>query len=242
MDVRLLLGKLPMIHVLFSHGSYLLIIMVLVVTGVGVPIPEEVSVVTAGVMASNGQLDPWLAFMACLVGALVGDCVMYWMGYHFGRSVIREHRWWARLVTPEREVQMEEMVLRHGLKAMFLARFLVGLRSPVYLAAGILRLPFRRFFLFDLFCASAVIGTFFTLSYSYGQTITQWVRRAEILGTLAVVVALVVGGGCWWRRHQRGALRASPPPGFAELPPLSEPEPTFEDETAAEAEPVEHTV
>lgn len=203
-----------MTELVVSHSSYLLLILVLALTGAGLPIPEEVLVITAGIMASHGQWNPWLAFAACLLGALAGDCVMYAIGYYFGRNVVREHRYWARLVTPQREAQVEEKIARHGLKVLFLARFLVVFRSPVYLAAGILRLPFRRFFVFDLFCATAVIGTFFLLSYHYGQTITQWIRSAEILVTVVVVVVVLTAGLHLWRLHrQRVAPVASQPDG-----------------------------
>ncbi|MHC4180077.1 MAG: DedA family protein, partial [Planctomycetota bacterium] len=124
---------------LLSHGpllAYVGIAVFLMLTGAGLPIPEEVFIIAAGVASSYGKLDPWLALSACLFGALAGDCIMYWIGYHFGRSVVREHPWWARFVKPEREAQMERMIHKHGLKVFFLARFLVGLRSPVYLTAG----------------------------------------------------------------------------------------------------------
>ena len=58
-----------MIELLLSHGSYLLIIVVLILTGSGLPIPEEVPVVAAGILASLGQMDPWLAVASCLAGA-----------------------------------------------------------------------------------------------------------------------------------------------------------------------------
>jgi len=192
-----------MTEFLLANGSYLAIVLVLILTGSGLPIPEEVPIIAAGVLSSHQQLDPWLALAACLFGALAGDCLMYWIGYHFGRSVVREHRWWAHFVKPEREAQMEQMIERHGLKVLFLARFLVVIRSPVYLSAGILRLPFRRFLLIDLFCATAVIGTFFGLSYRYGRHISQWIHRAEVLLTVVVMLALLGTAIYFWRRHRR---------------------------------------
>ena len=186
-----------------SPGSYLAIIVVLILTGTGLPIPEEVPIIAAGILSSHGQLDWWWALPACLFGALAGDCVMYWIGYHFGRSVLREHPWWAHFVKPEREAQIEQMLHKHGLKVFFLARFLVGLRSPVYLSAGIMRVPFRRFFLIDLFCASAVIGVFFWLSYSFGTAITRWIQRAEVALTVVVVMVLASLAVFFWRRHRR---------------------------------------
>src|SRR3954470_4097573 len=110
----------------FEHVSYLGIVVVLVLTGSGLPIPEEVVVIPAGAAASYGQLNPWLALASCVAGALLGDAVMYGIGYRFGQSVLREHPWWARFLKPEREQQIEGLIRRHGLKVFFAARFLVG--------------------------------------------------------------------------------------------------------------------
>jgi len=186
----------------FGHGSYFAIILLLILTGLGLPIPEEVAIIAAGVMSGHGQMNPWLAWASCMVGVLCGDLMVYAIGRHFGRSVIREHPSWARFVSVEREAQIERMIQRHGLKVFFLARFLVGLRSPVYLAAGILRMGVRRFLLTDLFCATVVVGLFFLLSYFFGQAILLWIRRMEILITVIVVIAVAVLGFYVWRYYR----------------------------------------
>jgi membrane protein DedA with SNARE-associated domain len=127
---------------------------------------------------------------------------MYAIGRQFGHRVLREHSLWARLVKPHREAQMQRMIQRHGLKVLLLARFLVGLRSPVFLSAGILRLPLRRFLLIDVFCASAVIGLFFGLSYAYGETIANWIRDAEVVLTIVVVFLAIAAAVYFWRRRR----------------------------------------
>ena len=197
--------------------AYLAITLLMISTGAGFPLPEEVFIVAAGVASTHPPgvplLNPWWALLCLLFGALAGDCIMYWIGFHFGRSVVREHRWWARFVTPEREAQMERTIRKHGLKVLFLARFLVGLRSPVYLTTGILHVPFRRFLLYDLFCATIVIGTFFTLSYGYGEAIYNSIRELEVLITIIVVLVVAAIGIRLWRRHRRrrAEAEASPP-------------------------------
>jgi len=182
-----------MTNFFLTHGSYIGIIVILILTGTGLPLPEEVPVIAAGVLSSHGQMEPWLAFFSCLVGAICGDCVMYWIGRRFGRNIIREHPWWAKFVKPNREAQLEQALKDHDFKVFFVARFLVGIRSPVYLAAGILRMPFRRFIIIDLFCATIVIGTFFGLSYYFGEPILRWIRGAEytLTGILLLTVAIV---------------------------------------------------
>ncbi len=190
---------------LLTHGSYLAITVVLILTGSGLPVPEEVPIIAAGILSANETLNPAAAFACCLFGALVGDCVMYWIGYHFGRAVLQDHPWFARWVTPDRETRIEDMFCRHGLKVFFVARFLVGLRSPVYLTAGILRVSFKRFFLIDLFCATAVVGTFFGLTYYFGEKIARspWIRDTQVLLSVLVVIALACVAFYLWRRYRR---------------------------------------
>ena len=193
-----------------EHASYLGIIVVLVLTGSGLPVPEEVPIIIAGVAAFHGQLNPWLALASCFVGAILGDCVMYAIGYHFGHNVLRDHPWFARFLKPEREAHIEEMLNQHGWKVFFLARFLVGLRSPVYLTAGILRISFRRFLLVDLFCAGIVICTFFGLSYLFAERITDWfqrIRNAEIGISVAIVASVLAVVLYFYVRHRRRVAR-----------------------------------
>ncbi len=185
--------------------GYLGIIVFLVLTGCGMPIPEEVAVIFAGVVSSQGHLEPKLAVAACLFGALLGDSVMYAIGYHFGHSLMAKHPKLGKFVGAEREADFEQSILRHGFKVMLLARFMVGVRGPVYLAAGVVRMPFRRFLLWDLVCASLVVGTFFSLSYFYGKQISDLVRNAELTLTL-VVCALGTIAGVWWIRRRRQHL------------------------------------
>lgn len=201
-----------MVDLFIQHISYAGIVIALILTGTGLPIPEEVLIIVAGAASSQGALNPWLTFASCLVGALVGDLATYGIGHHFGRNVIREHPWFARFVTPERERQIELMIQQHGLKVFFLARFLVGLRSPMYLTAGILRVPFRRFVLVDAVCATTVIGVFFSLSYVFADQIQgwwRWIRQAEMALTIGVVAAIVGLVVFFYMRHRRHVAEAA---------------------------------
>ena len=96
------------------------------------------------------------------------------------------------------------MIRRHGLKVFFLARFMVGIRAPVYLTAGVLRMSFRRFVLIDAFCATCVVGLFFGLSYAYGERVAGWIRDSEVgLTVLVAIAAVAVLGVFLWRRFRR---------------------------------------
>jgi membrane protein DedA with SNARE-associated domain len=184
-------------------GSYLAIVVILILTGAGLPLPEEVPVITAGVLAANDVLEPWIALICCIFGALAGDCIMYFVGYHFGRGLLQDHPWWVRFITPEREEKVEQMFKQHGLKVFFLARFLVMLRSPLLLSAGILRVSFKRFLLIDLLSAAVVVGAFFGLSYQFGPAIGRFIKTTEVFLTIIAVVVIGITSIYFWRRHTR---------------------------------------
>ena len=173
-----------------ERGSYLGIILFLTLTGIGLPIPEEVPIVAAGVASRvKDGLKWYYALPACMVGALLGDSLMYAIGRFFGARILREHPWWSGFLTPEREKTIESLIKKHGIMAFFVARFLVGLRSPFYLTAGMLRVSYRWFLFADFICASVVIGGFFGLAYLFGERITGLIHLAE-RGVTAVVIVV----------------------------------------------------
>jgi len=185
------------------NSSYFGIFIVLVLTGCGLPLPEEVPIVLAGVLAADGSLNVYLALAACLTGALAGDSVMYYIGHHFGRSWLREHPFLARHLTPEREKQIEQKILRHGLKVFFLARFMLGVRAPIYITCGIMRVPFRRFLLADAISATIVVSIVFGLSFQFGEDVSKWVRAGGRAVTIIVVAIVIVAAIVMYRKYRR---------------------------------------
>jgi membrane protein DedA with SNARE-associated domain len=185
-----------------SYG-YLGITVFLILTGCGLPLPEEVAIVAAGVASARGILNPGFALAACLIGAVVGDSAMYLIGRRFGKAILERHPFWARLFNAKREKQIEALLKKHGAKMILLTRFLVGLRSPVYFAAGVLRANYLRFLITDIICALMVVSLFFGLTYFYGRQIWAGIHDAEVLITIAVVLAVVFGLIIFWV-HRRG--------------------------------------
>ncbi len=197
-----------------EQGSYLGIVLFLTLTGLGLPVPEEIPIVAAGVASRAGALDWWLALPACLIGALLGDSLMYAIGRFFGARFLREHRLLSGFLTEEREKKIELLIQQHGIKAFFAARFLVGLRSPFYLTAGILRVKYRWFLFADFICASIVISAFFGLAYAFGNRITGLIQSAEKGLTLVVliagIVAFAVATFLWFRKRRMQILDENP--------------------------------
>ena len=104
---------------------------------------------------------------------------MYAIGYRWGHGIFTSHPRFAKLLAAENEHQFQQAIEDHALKVMLLARFLVGVRAPVYVMTGVVRMPFRRFLLYDLISAAVVVGAVFGLSYVFGDNVKEWVRHAE---------------------------------------------------------------
>lgn len=176
------------------HLGHLGFFLSLVLCGCGIPIPEEAFLVIAGVLSSQGTLEPWLAFVCCLAGALVGDSIMYAIGRRLGHGWLTRHPSVARFIDADKEEKFEHAVLKHGFKVLLLTRFLVGVRGPVYYAAGAAKVPYLRFLLWDAIGATAVVGLVFGLAYRFGEPIAKIVREAEEVATAVVILALMLAG------------------------------------------------
>lgn len=190
---------------LITDYGYIGIIIYMILTGCGLPMPEEVAIIAGGALAAAGKLNPWMTLGSLLIGALLGDCVMYFIGYRFGRRILKANRFCAAYLTPEREQKVEALLVRHGAYVLFFARFLVGIRGPIYITAGILKMPFRKFVLADLVCATVVVSLFFGATYFFGQQIMRVIQQGEGVFTTVVIGIVILGGGglLWYQLHRR---------------------------------------
>ncbi|HVT30450.1 MAG TPA: DedA family protein [Lacipirellulaceae bacterium] len=195
-----------MLNWLLHPANYLAIFLFIAATGCGMPIPEEAAIVVAGVLSSQHQLYWPYALAACLAGAIVGDSFMYAIGYRWGHGIFTSHPRFAKLFAAENEKQFQKAVEAHALKVMLVARFLVGIRAPVYVMTGVVRLPYRRFLLYDLLSASLVVGTVFGLSYWFGEQVAGWVKHAEIRATIVVVLIVIAAVAILYYRHREQVL------------------------------------
>lgn len=172
--------------------TYAGIFLALFLGGLGVPLPEEVPVLTAGVLAQGGLVRWWLALPVCVLGVLSGDAVLYWAGRHWGERVL-SWRLVRRVLTREREEALKESYRRHGVKIVFTARHVMGLRAAAFLTAGIARVPFPRFLAADFAASMVGVPTSFALAFFFAdqlERILTDVRRVERWGLLVGFIAL----------------------------------------------------
>src|SRR5258705_9971720 len=153
-----------MLTELFVQLGYPGVFLVLLATGRGLPIPEELPIVIAAMMSRWEVMHWWGALLSCLGGVLAGDMLLYGVGRHFGRRILE---WPAarRILTPEREARVMEAYHRHGLKFVIMARLVMGLRAAAFLTAGLVRGPFPRFLVVDVAAVLLSVPLAFALAY-----------------------------------------------------------------------------
>ncbi len=123
---------------IFSDYGYLAVFVMLLLCGFGLPIPEDITLVAGGIIAGLGYADVHTMFAVCMAGVLIGDGIMFTLGHHFGQRILAFAPV-RRLVTPQRFAQVQEKFVKYGNWVLFIARFLPGLRSPIFIVAGMSR-------------------------------------------------------------------------------------------------------
>ncbi|MBV9455281.1 MAG: bifunctional DedA family/phosphatase PAP2 family protein [Rubrobacter sp.] len=177
---------------LTSQYGYLIVFLGVLLESTGVPIPGETILIAAGVLVQQGYLNLGEAIVCGILGTVIGAQVGYWAGREGGRRIALR---WGRhaKVTPERLMRMERLFERHGGKAVFLSRFIAGLRIFGALIAGVSQMR-RRTFLFYNTLGGAVWATGVVLAgYLLGGSldlIERWAGRASLLPILVLVLML----------------------------------------------------
>ncbi len=205
---------------IIAHLGYVGIAMILILGGLGLPIPEEAPVLLAAVLSRNGKMLAPLALATCLAGVLLGDFVVYFLGYVHGEKVLSLPLT-RRLLTRAREAQIKGYFHRHGFKILVLGRFAVGFRTAAYLTAGILKLPPLKLFLTDLLAASLSTVLMFGLGYIFAAQIQSGIREAQHWFTLVLAVGVVAWISYrYYKGRKRAGLPVGPPVLYGDEPPL----------------------
>lgn len=169
--------------------SYPAVFLFLVLCGVGAPLSEELVVLTGGlVVARSGASFP-LMVMAAYFGILAGDSALYRIGYSLGPRVFAHPRL-SKMLPPARVALLQDMYMKRGPLAVWLARFLPGLRAPAFLLAGATRLPYRQFLLADGSAAWIPALGMTWLGFRYGPRVL-----ADIQGGMRWLLALALAAG-----------------------------------------------
>src|SRR5205085_8253701 len=184
------------------HYGLLVLFLRIAAESAGLPLPGETALIAAGVLASQGDLNIAAVIAVAAVAAIVGDNVGYWLGRVGGRKLLTRWGWLQRhasRVLP----WSERFFARHGGKTIFLARFFAVLRVTAAFIAGVSRMHWWQFFLWNAaggICWALGVGL---VAYYAGHAAADAINRYGLIAGAAIVGLLVAGIVAMqlWRRR-----------------------------------------
>lgn len=184
--------------------------LVLFLCGLGLPIPEEVTMLASGFLIQLGIIRLYPTLGVLFVGVLTGDIAMYSIGRKWGHGIIT-HRHMRKIFSEERLERARQFFRDHGSKTVFIARFITGFRVAAFLAAGTMGMKPGKFLFLDALGALIIIPILLSLGY-YFSTHLDWLSavfsRIDLLIQLGAVLAGLTGLGYYlWKRKTSSTRR-----------------------------------
>jgi membrane-associated protein len=184
------------------HYGYWAVAVALFLENAGVPVPGETVLLVASFLAfSQHDLQlPWIVVVATLAATL-GDNLGFALGYYGGRPLVARYQAFFR-IQDKTLARGESLFARFGAATVFFARFVFGMRIIAGPMAGVLRMPWRTFLVFNFLGAALWVTVISGAGFLFGQ---HWGRLMRDLKRfdVAMVIVAVLGLGFWWWRSRR---------------------------------------
>ena len=189
----------------YESWPYLCVIVVLIAASLGVPIPEDIPLLTGGYLCQIGLANLFVMMAVGMFGVLCGDFILYSLGRNWGHHIV-EHRFVRRLIRPARLLMAERLFHQHGVKIIFTGRFLPGLRPMIFVAAGVLKVPAWKFASVNGFAACISVPIMILFGKFFGHNINQLksdVQSVTNLVALGILIAGLIMIGIYLLRRQK---------------------------------------
>lgn len=186
-------------QILIWAGPWAVFFLILV-ESFGVPVPGETALISAALLASQGQLSIVVLLIVAWVAAVVGDNIGYTIGRLGGRRLVVRHG--RRIgITDAKLARFELFFARRGSAIVVVARFFAGLRQLNGIIAGIMRMPPWKFLLYNSIGAGLWVGSWGLSVYYFGQHFLDTLKRLGPLGLYVVIAIAVAALAAWliWR-------------------------------------------
>jgi membrane protein DedA with SNARE-associated domain len=157
---------------------YLISFGVLLGCGVGVPIPEDLTLFVMGYLSYNRITNFKISIVVCLLGVILGDILIYCLGRKYGIKLTQKS-FFNKILSPERLEKTREKMHKMGNKVILAARFMPGFRAPTYFTAGALKLPFKVFIFYDGLAALVSVPLLLSVTYYFGDKIEWAIKLAR---------------------------------------------------------------
>jgi membrane protein DedA with SNARE-associated domain len=164
----------------------------LIAAGLGVPIPEDVTLMTGGYLAQKGIISLWPTLVVGYVGVVIGDLLIFRVGRRLKQGIYTHPRL-GKLLTPKRRLWIENHFRKRGILTVVIARHCAGLRAPTFLVAGTTDMPVWKFFLADAFSSILTVPAVTYLGYFFADNLDQARQRIHRIELWALGALVLVG-------------------------------------------------
>jgi membrane protein DedA with SNARE-associated domain/membrane-associated phospholipid phosphatase len=181
-----------------SYG-YGIVFLFVAIESLGVPLPGETVLVTAGALAALGHMSIWWVIATAALGGIIGDATGYWIGRLGGVALVKRY---GRVIhfDDAKLARVHGFFTRHGAKTVFFGRFIALLRTWAALLAGTAEMPYGVFTLYNVMGGITWATLFGTLGYVFGRSLPlleHYIGQASL--AVVLLVALVVALTLAWR-------------------------------------------
>jgi len=181
----------------------LIIFLILIACGLGLPVPEDIAIVASGILISAKATSFLNAFLVCLCGILIGDSTIYWTGRLLGKKLFKAPLV-SKIINPTFQAHGKKAFHHFGNKIIFFARFLPGLRAPIYFFAGSMKKSYLFFILVDLLAATISVPIWIYVGKIFGDNLPvleKTLRNFKLGGILLVLfLILIFIGDYFWKK------------------------------------------
>jgi membrane protein DedA with SNARE-associated domain len=181
------------VSVLVQHFPYLGLFILLILGGIGLPFPEDATLILCGFLISTHMITPFPALSVVYSGILLADIFLYLIGRKYGRMIVTHQRF-HKILSPERFSELEDKFNKKGISVILIGRHLVGLRAQIFLVSGIMRMPVLKFIIADAVSSVFTIAVMVVAGYMGGnslQIIKKDITRIEHIGIIVFIILLL---------------------------------------------------
>ncbi|MDD4902489.1 MAG: DedA family protein [Patescibacteria group bacterium] len=188
---------------IFGHLGYQGIVFLMALESSIVPVPSELVMPPAGILAARGEMNLWLVIVAGVVGSLIGATISYWISWLLGRAVIlilADHQIAKILrITPEKVEKAEKFFLKYGSISIFVGRLLPVIRHLISIPAGFSKMNFGKFVLYTFLGSAIWVSVLAVGGYYLGSKIEVIAEHFKTIVEILLVIA-VLGLIMFWIR------------------------------------------
>jgi membrane protein DedA with SNARE-associated domain len=186
------------------------VFLLLMLSGVGIALGEEMVTLPAGVFIATGRLEFWSTAACAYTAIVLADIMWYWICRHYGTPLLHKP-FFKRLVHPRRMLELKHQLQQRGVWVIVTARFIPSSRSAAITVAGIFHMPFWQFAVVTVTCVLITVPMQLGLGYLVGRGMDEAHSFAELMWRIAGVVVVVIAFSLAiraWRAYRRGYRRA----------------------------------